>query len=143
VQNHRAADAEADDRSQGGNQHQSSVEMNTIGEDGDDREDQSQNIQPEGRANRTVAVFAEPQFQQQGSKSDCRYDNQREWARERCPAGIDDDQRKCQQKQSSSDKPPAARLGFGRRIGARIGQGIVIQAGKRTFKRKNLSIVDS
>ena len=102
--------------------------MKAIGEDGGDREEQSQDIEPEWRANRTMAVFAEPQFQKQGSEPDGGYDHQREWTGESCAAGVEDDQSKCEQKQPSSDKPPAARLGFSRRIGTRVGQGIVIQA---------------
>lgn len=127
VQNHCAADAEANDGGQRGNHHQTCTEMEAVGEDRRDGKKQSQNIQPKRSANRTIRVFTEAQFEKQGSESDGRHHDESEWTGECRAARIEDHQRECQQQQSGSHESPAARLGFRRRIGCGFGQGIVIQ----------------
>ena len=58
VQHDHAADGEAEDCAEGGDLHQIRVEMETVGENRADGEDQSQNIQPERRADGGSQVLA-------------------------------------------------------------------------------------
>ena len=70
-----AAAREADHCSQRGDQHYVRAEVEEVGEDGGDREDESQHIEPERRADWSAQVFAKAELQQESGESDGRYDH--------------------------------------------------------------------
>ena len=75
--------------------------MKAVSEDRDNREEQSQNIQPERSSDGTVAISAEAQFEQQGREPDCGHDDHGQWAGKCGTARIEHDEGERQQKQAS------------------------------------------
>ncbi len=137
VQDGGAADGEADHGSQRGDEQEVGAEVEEVGEDGGDREDQSHYIEPERGADRRGQVFAETQLQEQSGESDGSDDDKGERAEERGAAGVDHHQSQCEKEQTGSHDAPAAGLGRGNRVGSGVGQGLpfqVIQGGSRVFK---------
>ncbi len=141
MQDGDAADGEADHGSQRGDLHYGRAEVEDVGGDGGDREDESQHIEPERGADWSAQVFAKTQLQQQSGESDGRHDHQGDRAGESGTAGIDHHQSEREQEKSGGNNAPAAglRLGLerGGRVGSDVGQGVpsqVIQGGERSFQ---------
>ena len=137
VENRSAADAEAQNGSQGGDQHDVCAEVDDVGDDRCDSEKQSQDVEPEWGVDVGGRVPAKTQLQQESSESDgCDY-HQGEWAGEGGMAGINHDQREREEQQSGGNDAPASRFGRGTRIGCDVRQGVsskVIQGGRPVFQ---------
>ena len=69
AQNAYSTDSKADDRCERCDQHQIGAEMDKVGGDCADGEDQSQHVKPQRRMNARVYVFAEPELKEQGGEA--------------------------------------------------------------------------
>lgn len=138
MKNCGAADGEADDGSEGGDQHEVGAEVEDVGEDCGDGEDESQGVDPERSADWGAEVFAETELQQESGEADGGNDDQSQRAGEGATAGVDDDQREGEEKESGSEDGPAAWRVIGVRLGSGVGQGVLSQelysAGRRVIK---------
>jgi hypothetical protein len=67
-----AAERETDDSSECGNQHDVRAEMKEVGHHRRDRECEAQHIQPQGRMNFPVEVFAQAELQKERGQTDGR-----------------------------------------------------------------------
>ena len=94
MQHSGSTDGEAENGSQRGNQQKIAAETKDVGEDGGDGKDESQNIEPEGRADRSVQIFipvsAQAQLQQESRQPNGSDDDQRERTEEGGTASVDD-----------------------------------------------------
>lgn len=116
------ADGEADYGSESGDQCEVGAEVEDVGCDGGDREDESNHVEPERGVYWSAEIFAEPELQQKSGESDGRYDDQSQGTGESAVAGVDDHQSKRQEKESGGDDGPTAGLGRRGRVGMRVGQ---------------------
>ncbi len=98
MQHGGAADGEADYGSQRGDQQEVGAEVEDVGEDGSDREDESQYIEPERGANRRAQVFPETELKQESGKTDGSHHDKGKRTGERGTAGIDHHQSEREQK---------------------------------------------
>ena len=92
MQHGDAADGEAENGSEGGDQHEVGGEVEDVGKYSGDREEESQHVEPERSADWGAQVFAETELQQEGGESDGGDDDQGQGTGESAVAGVDDDQ---------------------------------------------------
>ena len=113
------------------------TEVQDVGDDGGDGEDESQYVEPERGADPGAALFAKTKLQEKRRESDGRDDNQREWTIKGRTAGIDHHESESEEQQSGCNDAPAPGLGRGHRVGRGVRQGVpsqVIQGGVRVFQ---------
>jgi hypothetical protein len=124
-QDNGAADAEADHRSESGDQQVARAQAKDVGEDSRQRENQSCDIEPQGGADGTIQILPQAQLQQERSQSDGRqhYNGQRAG---KCRApGVYNHEHQGEKQQAGGNKAPAARFDLRSRVGSGVGQGVV------------------
>ena len=137
MENGGAADGEAENRSQCGDEHDIGAEVHNVGDDGAEGEDESQYVEPEGSADPADAFFAKAKLQEKGRESDGGDHNQGEWTVEGRAAGVDHHESESEEQQSGGDDARAPGPGRGCRVRRGVRQGVpsqVIQGGVRVFK---------
>jgi hypothetical protein len=119
MQDRRSADGEAHDSPERSHQHHVRTQMEDVGADRTNGEEQSHHIQPQRSANWSAQVFAKAKLQQKRGESDGRHHHQRQRTGKGASAGIDHHQRQREQEQPRREDGPAAwwwrrgRLGSG------------------------------
>ena len=145
AQHRGAADGKAENRSQRRYQREVGAEVENVGQERGDREDQPQCVEPKRGPDAIAHILAKAQLQEQSGETDSRHHYHGERAGESGSAGVDHDQREREQKQSGGNDAPAAGLrrwlGLrdGGRVGSGVGQGIpsqVIQGGLRSLQMR-------
>jgi hypothetical protein len=144
AENSGAADGEAENGSQCGDEHDIGAEMQDVDDDGGEGEDETEYVEPERGANPAAALRAKTKLQEKSRESDGRDNNQGEWTGEGRAARVDHHESQGEEQQSGGNDAPAPGLGSGARVGSGVGQGVpsqVIQGGVRVFqiKRNRLS----
>ena len=137
AENGGAADGEAENGSQSGDEHEIGAEVHEVGDHGSEGEDESEHVEPERGANPAAALRAKTKLQEKSRESDGRDDNQGEWTVEGRAGGVDYHQSEGEEQQSGGNNAPAPGLERRDRVGSGVGHGVpsqVIQGGVRVFK---------
>ena len=137
MKDNNPANRETNHGSQRCDQHQAVTQVKDIGEDGGDGADQAQHIEPHRSADWTTNVMPQPQLEEQGCKSDGRDNDQGQRAEKSSAAGVENNERKGDQEQTSGEDGPTAGFDHSGRIGSAVGQGVqpqVIQGRAQGFK---------
>jgi hypothetical protein len=131
VEDGGAADGEADYGCEGGDQHDVRAEVEDIGKDGGNGEEESEYVEPERGVDRSAEILAETELQQESGESDGGYDDQGERTGESAAAGVDDDQGEREKKEAGGEDGPASGRRRGARVGSGVGQGVSLLSGYR------------
>lgn len=106
-----AAEGEADDGSEGGEEEFVGAEMKLVGEDGGEGEQDCEDVEAERGADRGSEIASQAELEQKGGEPDGGDDDDGERAGECGSAGVENDDGESEEKKSGSDEAPAA--GFG------------------------------
>ena len=118
MENEGSADTETDYSSEGDEIEDAAGEPQIIGEHGGHGTDNTQNIQPERRAD-VGEIAAKPDLKQQGGESNGGDGDQSNRAVEGVRSGVDDDQSEGEEEEAGSDHGPSP-CDFGVGVGARL-----------------------
>ena len=116
LKNHRAADAEADNRAKGGNVKNPISDVLIIGDQRDGSKGNSKHVQPQRRQH-IRQVASKSHLQKQRSKTDSGYNHQRKRTEKSATASEDNDEREGKDEKAGSNDCPStsnlARAGIG------------------------------
>jgi len=124
VEDDDATDGETEDGAEGKDEGQGRGKVKAIRKNGDHSERQPKHVEPDWSVNLVGEPFAETELQKKRGQADGGDNHERERARKRRLAGVDDNQRQSDQEQSRGNEAPASGLGCGWRIGSGVRQAI-------------------
>jgi len=114
MKNDSAADGEDTDGGEGEDLGYFRTQVQQIGEEGTERAEDAERVEPEGRVDRmNLIAIAQAELQQDGGESDGGDDHDGHWAIKRTAGGEDDDQGEGSAQEARGDNGPTARWGDG------------------------------
>ena len=151
MKNDGPADSETNDCPKCGDDHQVRAQLQVIGKNGREGEQQSKHIKPQRGVDGRTQIFAQTELHEQCGEPDGGDNDESQRTGKRRATGVDDDESESQHEQARGKNTPAARLRRDGRVGIVLGQrsSLKLYSGesdvsiRKTILKKNVKYSES